>query len=267
MKKTVFMKVSLMLLCLALMLCAFVACDKGGNSDAETSAQTSAVTSAQTSAETSADTKAETSSETSAETSADTSAEVINYEITQSELNALINGGAFKNLTANVTNKTYLDGTCAESATTYGVVKLANDSLYVKDQYTEIYLTSSNGSWFCVTNEGSAWYGEASEDPYYNVAQTPVFDYIFEFPDFSASLGEYYDFTYDAANKCYVRDLGVISGVYHMTVKAYFENGTLVKMDYIMEWSAESNEFMSVKTAEFSAYGTTVVTVPQWSVQ
>ena len=113
--------------------------------------------------------------------------------------------------------------------------------------------------------EGSSWFGTLSEEPYHNVAETPVFDYVFEFTDFAEMAGGYSDFTYDAENKCYVHDVGVISGIYHMTVKAYFENGTLVKMDHVMEMSSEGNDYIFVKSAEFSDYGTTVVTVPTWT--
>ena len=245
-----------MLICLML-LSAFVACDNKGDVSGETSAQTSAESNAQTSEETSAQTSAQTSEESSAET--------VNYEITQSEWNALFSGDTFKNVTASTAAQTYANDVLPENSTTYGTVKLAANSLHIKNQYADAYVTAKDGVWYLVSNEGTAWYGAATEEPYYNVASNHIFDYMFETEGFYANMGQYTDFTYDANNKCYSRDLGVISNTYHMTVKTYFENGALVKIEYISEWTADSYEFKSVRSATFSDYGTTAVTVPAWT--
>ena len=49
---SVFKKVSLMMLCLTLLVCVFVACDNSGDNGSETSAETNADTNAETSVET-----------------------------------------------------------------------------------------------------------------------------------------------------------------------------------------------------------------------
>ena len=187
------------------------------------------------------------------------------YMVTESEWNALFGGDTFKNTTANTTAKTYANDVLSESATTTGVVQIAENSLYIRDENTNSYITNMDNSWYYIMKEGNSWYGIATNEAYYNVSETPVFDYIFESEGFSSNL-EYTNFSYNNEDKCYFRDLGTVSGVYRMGIKVYFENGMLMKMEYITEWSNDGYQFKTVQTATFSNYGTTVLTIPSWTV-
>ena len=112
-----------MLLCLALLLSVFVACDNSGNSDTDTSAETTVGTSAQTSAETSADTTAETSAETSAQTSEETSeatstettSDTNNSGIAENEWDAMTAASKFDNVTFT-NNATFVSGYDSQSS-------------------------------------------------------------------------------------------------------------------------------------------------------
>lgn len=250
-----------MLLCLTLVLSVFVACDKSESKETETSASTTAGTSADTTAATDAGTTAATSEETSEETSV----QAVNYEVTKSEWDAFFGGNALRNVTANATTITYASGVAAETAPQTATAKLAGDSLQLSGRDMTIYMTSHNNAWYLLTQEGSAWYGYISEDPFYNVSENHIFDYIHESAGFFDRLGGYEDFTYDAVQKCYSKNLGVLGGVYHTSIELYFENGSLVKMNYVSAWTSDSIEFKNVQSSVFVDYGTTVVTVPAWT--
>ena len=181
--------------------------------------------------------------------------------VAESEWTNLLTGDYLNNVTLDTVGKQY--NSSGELTSTYLVTKLkiTNDARYITQTNgattQSAYYKQESGKWYLVEQDGDNWTGR-------EITAESVKTSSFVDTKGALYADKYSCFRYDSTNHCYVTSESlVINETNYEYVKIYVEDGKVVKIEEKITYS-DNSYYITEYT--LSNYGTTTVSVPQWTV-
>lgn len=185
------------------------------------------------------------------------------YTVTSSEWNDVFGGDYLKNATINITSNHYEEGETLPTNTTRIIYKLTESAYFASqigdfgddDEPGEYYIQQGDDV-YSIYEIDDVWYG--SKIDYVNSLEELVVGALTQL-----FVDRYAFFNYDSENHCYFTayiDEDDEGDRYAISLKAYVENGKLVKLE--QRTQSEGYSFYRISTYNFYNYGTTTVNVP-----